>query len=366
MTRKRVRTTKPEVNEPILSQETTNTEFSLLLNWYTYNKNQDDAKSYFLTYLKDTNAEVFERLKTKVSGVSIAPTVGWLCRIFTLNQQLFPEKYLKTIADEADRVLQVVSDKDSPKDVSVSKRPGVQENLQNQLRDLLGEIDFEVDVFMRNGCASEFCMYDWLKSNNIKHQQAKNIAQYYQKHVLAELKEAYSGECEQLAEAYSFLTRQQIKSFITFVNSIIEGCDKWSDVAKQISMTNKAPRKKKTKPPLKQVEKLQYAKEHGALKSIPPTQIVGATQLWVYNTKYKTLGVYVCNNAHGFMVKGCTILNFDPSESIGKTLRQPETVIPTVLESGKVALRKVLVSLRTKEKKLTGRINKDTILLRVL
>jgi hypothetical protein len=102
------------------------------------------------------------------------------------------------------------------------------------------------------------------------------------------------------------------------------------------------------------------------LKSVPATQIVGATQLWVYNVKYKSLGVYVCTNPHGFSVKGCTILNYDVNESISKTLRKPEDVIPSVLELGKVALRKVLPSLRTREKKLTGRINKDTILLRVL
>jgi hypothetical protein len=86
----------------------------------------------------------------------------------------------------------------------------------------------------------------------------------------------------------------------------------------------------------------------------------------VYNTKYRTLGVYVCNNSHGFAVKGCTILNYDASESLCKKLRKPEDVLPKVLEAGKVALRKILPTVRSKEKKLTGRINGDTILLKVV
>ena len=230
----------------------------------------------------------------------------------------------------------------------------------------MGELNGEVDDFIASGCTKQFSMYEWLKANDVKHAQAKNIAAYYEKDVLPELLEAFEEKCDQLAEAYSFLTKPKLKLFIQFVENVITDCNKWGDVAKHISMTNKAPRKKRTKPAAKQIEKLQYLKEHGDLKSVYPTQIVGATQLWVYNVKYKTLGVYVCDNAHGFAVKGCTILNYNPGESVCKTLRKPEEVIPKVLDSGKVALRKILGSIRTKEKKLTGRINKDTILLKVL
>ena len=357
---------RPEANEPTLTTDASSVDFSLLLNWYTYHKTPEDARAYFLTYLKHRDVESFDKLKTRASAVSITPTVGWLCRIYTINRTLFPEKYLKRITDETHRVLQVLVNKDAPKEYSNAKRPTVQENLQNQLSDLLGEIDFEIDSFISAGCVSKFSMYDWLKSNSVKYQQANNIGEHYQKTLLKELEEARRGSCDQLSEAYSFLDKNRLKSFILFVTSIVDDCLRWTDVAKQISMTNKTPRKKKSRPPLKQIEKLQYLKTHEDLKSIPPTQIVGATQLWVYNITYKTLGVYVCSNSHGFMVKGCTILNFDPSESIGKTLRNPSDIIPTVLDSGKVALRKILGSLKTREKKLTGRINKDTILLRAL
>jgi hypothetical protein len=369
---KSVRQTSVEPNEPIFNSAAENVQGELgrILNWYSYNKSTDDARKYFLSYLKKHDMDVFEKLKTKSSEISITTTIGWLCRIYTLNESLFPTKYLKNIKDETSRVMSVVTQEELADlaEVQKTKKPkaGVQEHLQNQLRVLLGVIDGEVDKFLSNKSKSDFDMYEWLKQNKTKHVHAKGIADYYEKVILAELKEAQSGECEQLTEGYSFLSKKQLNNFVSFVEKLIEDANKWQGIAKQISQNNRVPRAKKPKPALKQVEKLQYMKEYGNLKSVPPTQIVGATQLWIYNTKYKSLGVYVCTNAHGFSVKGCTILNYDVNESTSKTLRKPEEVIPSVLESGKVALRKILPSLRTKEKKLTGRINKDTILLRVV
>ena len=355
-----------EANEPVLTQPDSQHDLTRMLNWYSYNKNSDDARAYFLSYLKKYDMDVFEKLKTRTSNISIPTTIGWLCRIYSLNETLFPVKYLRNIKDETNRILQVISDDEQPKVEEQKTKPNIQENIQNQLREILGELDAEIDTFLSSGCKSSFSLYEWLQRKKIKHNHAKSVADYYKNVVLKELRESQSGDCDQLSEGYSFLSKKNLSSFIRFIESFVSDAEKWNDIARQISKTNRAPRVRKPKPPLKQVEKLQYLKQHENLKSVPPTQIVGATQLWVYNVKYKTLGVYVCNNPHGFTVKGCTILNYDESESLAKTLRKPEDVLPSVLESGKVALRKILPSIRTKEKKLTGRINKDTILLRAL
>lgn len=366
---KSIRQSSSEPNEPTLSVNFENEQFELgrILNWYSYNKTADDAKNYFFTYLKKYDMDVFDKLKTKSSDISITTTIGWLCRIYTLSESLFPTKYLKNIKEETNRVLSVVTHEQADQSTKETKtRVGVQEHLQNQLKELLGLIDAEVDAFLSNKCKSKFSLYELLQLKKVKHIHAKSIAEYYDKVILRELKEAHSGECEQLKEGYSFLSKKELTAFVSFVESLIQDANKWQGVAKQISQNNRVPRAKKPKPALKQVAKLQYMKDYETLKSVPATQIVGATQLWVYNVKYKSLGVYVCTNVHGFSVKGSTILNYDVNESIAKTLRKPEEVLPEVLESGKVALRKILPSLRTKEKKLTGRINKDTILLRVL
>jgi hypothetical protein len=355
-------------NEPRWNPEKEECQLSEMLNWYNYNKSADDAKKYFVEFLKQSG-ENPDRL-TKIeecSTISISNSIGWLCRIKLVNGDITPTKYDTKIQAERAKVLQVVDAQQEEKPVEVSeRRSGIQDHLENQLRTLLGELAEKEDEFLLGGMKTSFDVYDWLKTGVVKHQHARNIAEYYQTRVLSELQEAESGTCEQLKEAYSHLKKPQMKKYIAFVENIVAEARRWCDVAKQISLNNRAPRVKKPKSPLKQTAKLKYQKESGSLKSVPATQIVGATQLWVYNTKYRTLGVYICNNPHGFAVKGCTILNYDAAESICKKLRKPEDVLPKVMEAGKVALRKILPTVRSKEKKLTGRINGDTILLKVV
>ena len=67
-----------------------------------------------------------------------------------------------------------------------------------------------------------------------------------------------------------------------------------------------------------------------------------------------------------FFVKGSAIVGFDPAATVQKTLRKPEEQIKAFLASNKVELRKFLDNIKTTEIKLNGRINADTILLKVI
>ena len=97
-----------------------------------------------------------------------------------------------------------------------------------------------------------------------------------------------------------------------------------------------------------------------------PTDIIGVMQLWVYNTKTRKLGVYHAEDAGGLTVKGSSILNFAESKSVQKKLRKPEVTLPDVLTGGKVFLRNVIDTIKAVESNLNGRINADTILLRIV
>lgn len=352
--------------------EVDNSEHQLaqMLNWYNYNKTAEDAKKYFVEYLSQSgeSADTLTKI-AECTDYPLSSSVGWLCRIKTVNGDVVPKKYDKNIQDATSKILQVIVQKSSVEKETATQQktsPNIQDYLENQLRELHGELAMHVDDFLEMNCSSKFTAYEWFQKKAVKHQQAKKIADYYEKTILAELKEAMTGECEQLKEGYSFLKPSGLKKFVAFVQSIVDDAKKWSDVAKQVSLNSRAPRVKKPKPAGKQVAKLNYLREHENLKSIVPSQIVGATQLWVYNIKYRTLGVYVCTNPHGFSVKGSTILNYSATESVCKKLRKPEEVIPKVLEANKVALRKIIPTIRAKEKKLTGRINRDTILLKAV
>jgi hypothetical protein len=129
------------------------------------------------------------------------------------------------------------------------------------------------------------------------------------------------------------------------------------------------PRKKKVKPVSDIVSKLKYMESHDKLKSVNPTEIVGASQVWVFNTKTRNLSVYNAVGNSGLTVRGSTIIGYDETSSITKKLRANSMDLPVNLNTGqigKVALRSVMSSIRTKENKANGRINADTILLKVM
>jgi len=113
---------------------------------------------------------------------------------------------------------------------------------------------------------------------------------------------------------------------------------------------------------------INYKKEDTelGLKSVNPAEIVGASQVWVYNTKYKRLAAYRSDSALGIQVKGSTLQNYDPDMSEQKSIRRPEIIVNRVLTSSKVQLRKFLSDIETKEFELTGRINDECIIVRVI
>jgi hypothetical protein len=118
----------------------------------------------------------------------------------------------------------------------------------------------------------------------------------------------------------------------------------------------------------KVVSKLKYAKEDKVLRliSINPADIIGAQELFVYNIKTRRLGKYVADSLKGPLnVKGTAIIGFDEHKSVSKTLRKPADVLKEFSKATKVQLRKFLEDIKATETKLNGRINAETILLRV-
>jgi hypothetical protein len=128
------------------------------------------------------------------------------------------------------------------------------------------------------------------------------------------------------------------------------------------------PRAKKIKPASALVAKLQFLPEFKELNitSVDPKGIINATQLWVYNPKTRNLSVYHAVGRSGLSVRGTTITGYDTDVSLTKKVRKPEQVIPQVMNAGKVDLRSIMKNLTTNDTQANGRINKDTILLRVI
>ncbi len=249
------------------------------------------------------------------------------------------------------------------KDVYV---PSIQERLREVSLGMTEEIETAIEAFQTDPETFDpkaFKVLNLLKAKQAKAAHARIIRDFYAGN-LTELLELASGKAdEQLKEGYSHRSKKQIKSFIAFLQEIESACNMLMQEAK----VNKKPRAKKAVSKDKIIAKLKYKKSDEPLKlvSINPADIIGAQELWIFNSKTRKLGKYVAAEFQELGIKGTTITGFSEMKSVQKTLRKPAEQIKAFKEAGKVVLRKFLEEINAVDTKMNGRINEEIMLLKV-
>lgn len=331
------------------------------LNWYNYHSDTKESKKFTLSYLKEikADAEVIETI-SKVSDAHFQ-NLGFVCRMklrgapMTTRNEKWIENFLETLKEFKD-VSAFKVDGEEAKVVSI------QERVADKSREHIGEMEAVIDSCIEDS-KYKWDSYTWMQCNNVKGAHTKYIIEFFERRI-TELEEAVKGKDKDLVEGYSNFTKAQLKEYINLLKHLCSDAQKIAHNSKLI----RAPRKKKAKPVDKVIAKLNYKKDDNGYKlaSVNPVDIVGCSQLWVFNTKTRKLGVYNADDSGGLSVKGSTIINFKQETSTQKTVRKPEAILPEVLKAGKITLRKVLPGINSVEQELNGRINTDTILLRVI
>jgi hypothetical protein len=244
--------------------------------------------------------------------------------------------------------------------------PSIQERTRDAALLMTAEIEDAYESYQadpENFDPKAFKMLNLLKGKGAKAAHARIIRDFYARD-LAELNELASGEGdEQLKEGYKHRSRKQIKNFISFLQEIESACNMLMQEAK----VNKKPRKTKAVSKDKLIAKLKYKKTDEPLKlvSVNPADIIGAQELWVFNSKTRKLGKYVAEEFKELGVKGTTITGFSEMKSVQKTLRKPVEQLAAFKAAGKVVLRKFLEDINAVDTKMNGRLNEETLLLKV-
>lgn len=260
-----------------------------------------------------------------------------------------------------------VEEADTEKEAQpVVKKETIQDRLAEKFSEAMGEIEGAIDDFIVSG--KEFSTFKFLSAQNIAVQYATKIPDFIQPKI-NELNEYLEGKDSQLLEAYKHLGKREANKLIKFYEAIINDAMAY----KTSKIATRAKPKRKPVPPEKQVKNLKYLKEFAelGLKSINPTEILGMSELWVYNTKTRKIGRFVVA-MHGDMVvgqlgvKGSAIIGFDELKSTCKTLRKPAEKLAEFKTQGKPGLRKFMDTIKSVETKLKGRISPETILLRAI
>ena len=343
-------------HEPKFDRDLSKIELMATLNWYTQNKDTRDAVKYANDYFR-------KNYKLNVENVikEYPTTFGFVCRILNnggiINEKditWFNETILKIKNDLANYKVEVVVD-DKP------VMPNIQDRIKEKASECIGELEGLLDEYTLSKFTSNPKPYGVMHTLNIKGVHTNRILEHW-KRIRAEYDTVLTTEDELIKEGYSNFSKTEIKKIVGFCDSIITDCMKVVDEANK----SRKPRQRKQKTPEQLVSKLKYLDKHEALVSENSKDIIGAIQLWVYNTKSRKLGCYNADDASGLSVKGSSIIGFNESKSTQKKLRKPEVTLPEILKGGKVYLRTALDDIKAVPATLNGRLNTDTILLRII
>jgi DNA-directed RNA polymerase beta' subunit len=242
----------------------------------------------------------------------------------------------------------------------------IQDRIRDQAVGMSEEIDSAIDNWIVDPEAFDpkaFKMVSLLRGKGAKAAQVRFIKSFFQRGY-DELTELASGQAdEQLREAYSHVSRKNVKKLIEFYESIFTACDQIAQEAK----TLKKPRAKKVKPAEELVKKIKFkvSDDKLGISSVPAAGIIGAQAVVVYNTKNRKLGVYIASSSAGLNVKGASIANFT-AKSFQKTLRKPDVQIKEFKDQN--TQRRVetwFEKIKATETVLNGRINAEVMILKV-
>lgn len=344
-------------DEPTITNKSTDLEVIRAYNWFNYFHDSEDAKKFVLEFLKAKKTDKAILSKVATVDANKLRNIGWNCRILSKGGSL-PKHIHKKVSTNLNDLI----DSFKPKKVTVTT-VSTQEKTAQKLSEYISDLEHHIDVFCKT-YKPNFDVVSWFKAREIKPQMAKKIVEHYTP-LYDELYEAHQGKSDDLKEAYSHLKKIEIKRYMEFVKAILSACET------QTVVVPKKPRKtraKKAKPATALVSKLKYKEKDETynVTSVKPADIVGASQLWVFNTKTRNLTVLNASGETGLNVSGTTVVGFDEKTSETKKLRKPEDVIKAVLSSGKIPLRKVMAGIATKPTKVSGRINTETVLLRII
>lgn len=223
--------------------------------------------------------------------------------------------------------------------------------MRNKAIDALDEVEYQIDSLMDKG-QNPFSMYKYLRQLGFSSKVVKYMSGFTHE-MQFELKNEEG--CEQLDEAYSFLTKAQKKKVIKKLEEIERDIDKYCEEYKPV-------RKPRIKTPAQQVKKLPYLAEWKKYKSINPEEIIRASMLFAYNTSNKKLTMF--KSYGGLRVQGSKIIDAD--ECIEKTLTDLK-LLDRLVSGGNIIASKFMDEIpRSKEKEGNNRITKNALLIKVI
>lgn len=330
-----------------------------------FKQNLDKKQQAAINKLPDWKVGSFSHWAATAKLLEIKP------ELVPANYKESFQKWINKLVEEGAREVAAkkAEEKTKKKNVYV---PSIQERLMEAAEEKTAEIDEWIDDFLRdpkkNSLKTKMPLESFRKHEiNLGH--TRWITKWYEgPH--AELEELINlpgknlNEMEkQLVEGYNHLTKLQQKELYEFHVRIFQAMEILRAEKKQ----SRPVRKVKQKSATDLVKKMKFKSSDPDLgiASVNPAEVVDATVVVVFNCKNRKLGVYYAEDHQTIKVKGTTLQFFDEAKSTQKTVRKPNEVLPGWKKITKHKVSAQFGYLKTTETKLNGRMNEDTVILKV-
>ena len=336
---------------------------SKAFGWYNYFYGKKDARDMIVSYLEAQGRKDDVKLLRGVSDSAIRLTTGWLCRMSMVGLELTVQEHskLETLLKEILAAKQEVQEETAESEIP---RITIQDRLREKVSECAGELDGLFDEFVTSGAkmSADYKPIMTIRGMNVAPQMISVLSGIWQKKQ-AEFAAAIAGKDPQLVEAYSFLTKVQLRNALKFCETVINDCGAYV----QIKKVERKPRKAREVPPEKRAAKFKHIVEFAELKlkGLLAASLVDKSEAWLYDTKKRKLIHVVADEyAKVFTIKSNSIIGFSTVETQQKTVRKPADVLKAMGAAGKPAARKIYKDLTTTETPFNGRGTENLIVLK--
>jgi hypothetical protein len=338
---------------------------SAAFTWYNYFYNKKDARDMIVAYLEHNGRKADIKRLRGVSDSTIRLTTAWLCRMTMVGLELTEEESAKLVIllEETlgSKQQDIVS---ADPDAAATVKLTIQDRLRDKVIECAGELEGMFDEFIAEGAkmSASYKPIATIRGMNVAPQMVKDIADIWQQK-LPEFEAVIAGKDSDLVEAYSHLTKIQMRNIIKFCEAVINDCGAYV----QIKKVERKPRKAKEISPEKRAAKFKYQTEFAELKlkSLPASNLVDKSEAWLYDTKKRKI-IHVVADSHvgTFTVKSNSVIGFSTVDSQQRTVRKPAEIIKAMSAAGKPAARKIYKDLTTTETVFNGRGTENLIILK--
>lgn len=348
---KKVKQLTKDYGEPAIEPFRYKASLLEYLNYHTLNTDDSTRKQWVEQWLQEKHPEVdLPQVHDREYR-----SFGMIARLVLIDSYI-EDRELQFLEDELSRLQKLEESQDDndeeDDDEKSDRREVLEKTFAANASKFIGEFEGLVDEFTSSWSSPN--IQALVTTMGVSNRVAPRIIDYAKKK-----NEYYLSviDDKEAFESYSF-TRPQLRKIAGLYEELITKLSQ----AKKV----RAPRKRKEKPAGVLVQGMKYKQEDAelGLKSVHPTQLIGATEAYLFRTDRRKLQYFKAVDGQTLTVKGTTILNYDEEKSFEKTIRKPE-LIKNFVGKGKVDSRRYTKEFNSTEGNLSGRTSDETIIVSV-